>query len=362
MMLRRIMSIALCALMVASLSVSAFAADVSQDLVYEETYEIPMTLASIATEETKYERGRNVMLAMGYDAELIDSMDKSHVAGYAEATAAMGVTRYYRIHYYLNNEKNTRAASDHLSITVTPEERENLEAVVQPLTKEEFEEISLKISEMQEERETVAQADLIQEEEVFDECMILQAKAAQLSDSTYKISGHYEWTTKPQGFLYKQRTDVFTIAPDLLGRFNNNTMYAIRKVEWAQTRTDVSGVHHMTYGNDEKEYNGANDMTFRDGGFGIDVPIEYSVTGKDGRNYSNYRGYIGGEMTVSPDDVQATLKICVDYAEMTGYINISSISVGIPKSASISFGVDDDDFKVQESALMFHVPDFKKVS
>lgn len=47
---------------------------------------------------------------------------------------------------------------------------------------------------------------------------------------------------------------------------------------------------------------------------------------------------------------------------MTGYINISSISVGIPKSASISFGVDDDDFKVQESALMFHVPDFKKVS
>lgn len=67
-------------------------------------------------------------------------------------------------------------------------------------------------------------------------------------------------------------------------------------------------------------------------------------------------------MLDSPDDVQATLKICVDYAEMTGYINISSISVGIPKSASISFGVDDDDFKVQESALMFHVPDFKKVS
>lgn len=196
--------------------------------------------------------------------------------------------------------------------------------------------------------------------------MTLQAKAAKISTSRYKISGTYEWTTRPQGFgtIFKGlRQDIFTIAPDAHGRFSNSTMYAIRKVDWARTVTDAQGVHHMTYGNNNKDFNGANSMTFRDGGgFGIDIPIEYSSTG-DGYSYRNYNGYIGGEMLISEDNLRATLKICVDYAKNTKKIgSISSISVSIPPSLSISFSSGGDKYTVQESALMFHVPDFRKVS
>lgn len=42
--------------------------------------------------------------------------------------------------------------------------------------------------------------------------------------------------------------------------------------------------------------------------------------------------------------------------------SISSISVSIPPSLSISFSSGGDKYTVQESALMFHVPDFRKVS
>ena len=214
--------------------------------------------------------------------------------------------------------------------------------------------------------DSLTTGDLIQKEKVFDGFMTLQAKAAKISTSRYKISGTYEWTTRPQGFgtIFKGlRQDIFTIAPDAHGRFSNSTMYAIRKVDWARTVTDAQGVHHMTYGNNNKDFNGANSMTFRDGGgFGIDIPIEYSSTG-DGYSYRNYNGYIGGEMLISEDNLRATLKICVDYAKNTKRIgSISSISVSIPPSLSISFSSGGDKYTVQESALMFHVPDFRKVS
>ena len=248
---------------------------------------------------------------------------------------------------------------------MTPEDEDHLVASVQPVTKEEYEQLSQEVVRLQEEHDQIAMTDLIQEEEVFDGFMTLQAKAAKISDSCYKISGHYEWTTRPQGFAttFKGlRQDIFTIAPDAHGRFNNPTMYAIRKVDWTKTVTDAQGVHHLTYGNNNKEFNGANDMTFDEGGgFGIDVPVEYSTTG-DGYSYSNYKGYIGGEMLISEDDLKATLKICVDYAENTKKIgSISSISVSIPPSLSISFSSGGDKYTVQESALMFHIPDFKKV-
>lgn len=277
------------------------------------------------------------------------------------AAALVGVLAIGILCYFL-----TRHNEKYIFIEVTPEDEDHLVASVQPVTKEEYERLSQEVVKLQEEGNRVATMDLIQNEKVFDGFMTLQAKAAKISTSRYKISGTYEWTTRPQGFgtIFKGlRQDIFTIAPDAHGRFSNSTMYAIRKVDWARTVTDAQGVHHMTYGNNNKDFNGANSMTFRDGGgFGIDIPIEYSSTG-DGYSYRNYNGYIGGEMLISEDNLRATLKICVDYAKNTKRIgSISSISVSIPPSLSISFSSGGDKYTVQESALMFHVPDFRKVS
>lgn len=367
-MIKKLMSVVFCILIAVPFAAMAYAVDSEVgNYGYEEVYELP-NLAVAATNEpaADYDCGREVMLAMGFDADLIDSMDRDHVAGYANVTEAIGLTQYYRVHYYLDNENGGRIGGDHLSVIVSPDEVENLKVSVQPLQKEMYEQMSQEVIQMQNEQAGVETADLIQEEEVFDGFMILQAKAAKLSTSRYKISGHYEWTTRPQGFgsvFMGLRQDIFTIAPDLHGRFSNSTMYAIRKVDWSRTVTDAQGVHHMTYGDNNKEFNGANEMTFGEGGgFGIDVPIEYSVEG-DGYHYSNYKGYIGGEMIISEDDLRATLKICVDYAENTKRLpEISSISVSIPPSVSISFSSGGNKFTVQESALMFHVPDFTKVS
>lgn len=370
-MIKKMLSVVFCILMAVPFTTMAYAAAAeTENYEYEEVYELP-NMAVAATNDTtdataNYDRGREVMLAMGFDADLIDSMDRDHVAGYANVTEAIGLTKYYRVHYYLDNENGARMGNDHLSVIVSPDDIEHLMVSVQPIEKEEYEQMSQEVIEMQNDQAGIETADLIQEEEVFDGFMTLQSKAAKLSTSRYKVSGHYEWTTKPQGFstvFAGLRQDIFTIAPDVHGRFSNSTMYAIRKVDWSRTVTDAQGVHHMTYGNNNKEFNGANEMTFGEGGgFGIDVPIEYSVDG-DGFNYSNYKGYIGGEMLISEDNLRATLKICVDYAENTKKVaDISSISISIPPSVSISFSSGGNKYTVQESALMFHVPDFTKVS
>jgi hypothetical protein len=362
--MKKLLCLVMSVLMAVPLMMTAFAVEQKTEAEFEK-YNLSAE-TEVNGGGTDYDRGRSVMLSMGFDEDLVDSMDRDHVASYADVTEAVGLTQYYRVHYTLDNEIKTRSSEDHVFIEVTPEDEDHLVASVQPVTKEEYERLSQEVVKLQEEGNRVATMDLIQKEKVFDGFMTLQAKAAKISTSRYKISGTYEWTTRPQGFgtIFKGlRQDIFTIAPDAHGRFSNSTMYAIRKVDWARTVTDAQGVRHMTYGNNNKDFNGANSMTFREGGgFGIDIPIEYSSTG-DGYSYKNYNGYIGGEMLISEDNLKATLKICVDYAKNTKKIgSISSISVSIPPSLSISFSSGGDKYTVQESALMFHVPDFRKVS
>lgn len=200
--MKKLLCLVMSVLMAVPLMMTAFAVEQKTEAEFEK-YNLSAE-TEVNGGGTDYDRGRSVMLSMGFDEDLVDSMDRDHVASYADVTEAVGLTQYYRVHYTLDNEIKTRSSEDHIFIEVTPEDEDHLVASVQPVTKEEYERLSQEVVKLQEEGNRVATMDLIQKEKVFDGFMTLQAKAAKISTSRYKISGTYEWTTRPQGLMNRK--------------------------------------------------------------------------------------------------------------------------------------------------------------
>lgn len=188
--MKKLLCLVMSVLMAVPLMMTAFAVEQKTEAEFEK-YNLSAE-TEVNGGGTDYDRGRSVMLSMGFDEDLVDSMDRDHVASYADVTEAVGLTQYYRVHYTLDNEIKTRSSEDHIFIEVTPEDEDHLVASVQPVTKEEYERLSQEVVKLQEESNRVATMDLIQKEKVFDGFMTLQAKAAKISTSRYKISGTYE--------------------------------------------------------------------------------------------------------------------------------------------------------------------------
>ncbi len=372
--MKKFLALAMTLVMAISLFPTAMAwdetANMSAVLEYTETIDLLQTIEE--SDSSAYEKGREVMLSLGIPAELIDDMDKSHVESYAGGTAAVTTTQYVRVRYYLSDESNEAnsvaglAKANNLFVEVSEDDISNLASTFEIIDKETFEYESQIVKAMQEQiqnplQDTARPMTLTQPELVFNGYLELKSMATKKANGRYLLSGRYEWKTDPQGFALGVRKDIFTIAPDKTGDFIDDTEYAISKAQSINGTMNGTGTWSYTYKNHNKEYKGYNNMDHGDAGFGINVPIYYSInTTNRFAKYHSYMGYVSGEMIPSSSST-TNMKICVSYAKNKTRYSVG-ISVGIPKSASISITPSTYHDKPVRASLMFTHPSFEQIN
>lgn len=372
--MKKLLALAMSLLIVSSIPTAALAWDGTANMsaIPENGETIDLLKITEDADSSDYEKGREVMLSLGVPAELIDDMDRAHVERYADSTAAVTTTQYVRVRYYMEDGANkanpllSLNKSNDLFVEVLEEDIGNLTFAIEVIDKETFEVESEMVKAMQDQIQNSRENDvqpmtLTETELVFNSYLELKSMATKKSNGRYLLSGRYEWKTNPQGLPGNVQKDIFAIAPARNGDFIDSTEYAISKAKSTHGTMNGTGTWSYTYKTHNKEYNGYNEMDYGDAGFGINIPIyRSSETTNRVTQYHSYMGYVSGEM-VANSSAATTMKICVNYAKNKVKIDVG-ISVGIPKSASISITPSTYHDKPVRASLMFKHPSFEQVS
>lgn len=350
---------------------NAFAATATANAndVSEDSEIVTLQQANENSNLSAYDRGKEVMLSLGIPENLITDMSPTHVEQYSDGTNAVLTSQYLRVSYIVPptlGQMQTTSDTTPLYAFISENEMNNLTPIIETIDKETFITESRLVKALQEEIKStngnsISLMGLEEKELVFNGYLELKSMAVKKADGTYVLSGRSEWITDPQGFSLFNRRDVFTIAPDTAGYFNNATAYAIRKVTYTKGSMNSSGTWTYSYGNKNKEFTEWNKMDYTDAGFGIEVPIYRSTSSTSSlMDYYSYMGYVSCVM-IPRESTPCNMKICVDYAQNSVGFS-GSISVGIPKSISISVSPAGKYENPKEAALMFTHPGFVKIS
>jgi hypothetical protein len=335
--------------------------------------------------ESDYDLGRQNMITLGFDEELIDSLSQEEIIRYAHIESGLVNTQYIKVSYSVPTPERSAAVQtiDDGYITVNEDQLDQLKQKQEIMTKEAFEKevaatkaLQAKVV-MEDKKDTIqesflgveqgvaATSSLNDEVRVFNNYMILSTTITKINNRKYRVAGRYEWTTEPT----KRYNDIFTFGPDNATYFENSSLYAISKCNFRQEIRQPNGSITINSGNNNKEYTNYNDLEYKSGG-GYGIRVKVYANGTDpytglpfGGNckYTGFKGYIAGDMIVREPQNTQNMKVIVNYSQQSFSVSPSSISVTIPKSVGVSISPSNS-FSIKESYISFRHPDFYEVS